>query len=63
MAGPVARRVGDRVRRRLSPEEGYSIVLLGIFAVVVIWTIFYFTGPCEVLDHLPLQDTPGRCLR
>lgn len=42
------------------------IALLGVLfllLVVVVWPVFYFTAPCDKLDWLPVQNTPGRCLK
>lgn len=37
--------------------------LLVLVLVFVVWPIFYFVGPCDKLDWLPVQNTPGRCLK
>ena len=48
---------------RMSEETKYSIVLVLIFVVAIVWTIFYLVGPCSALERLPLKDAPQRCLR
>lgn len=52
-----------RRRPRFGPDEKAIAIYALFFALVIVWTCFYFVGPCSVLERLPMKDAPQRCLR